>query len=1455
MARPFGDGVEESVVTTETRRAFDVWNEVPLVAQTTGMSCWAAAAAMLVGWRERLAVNPDDVARGAGRWSEFKNGLHPENVGAFAERWRLVSESPDDVWDVDRFRALLESHGPLWVGEASPGLHAIVVTGIYGDGTPDGTSVRVNDPWPVGGGERYTISFQQLRDNFDAASRLTGDRAHILHSGGRARGSSGHWRSEERSLSRVARKQTIGDAMTRYGRATLIDAEALDVRAGDRYIDTTRGAGDPLAGHGGTGENLYLTWNAIPETATSIDVVVHLHGYSPLEPNRAMLEKKVAASGLDLAGRTRPTLAILPRGRKITQAEIAAERQAGRSPNTSRYTFPALIAQQGIGLERLIQYALTTLGREVLGGRTLHPARLIITVHSGAGAALEDLLRHHTVRAACNPHEVHIYDALYSASPHIATWARAHVAADAAFLGKAGGEQTVATDGGGCRVIYGAGTQAHSLDLARAFPSSGPLRAAYRAESTRVAHGDIPRAFGRALLTSVRADLVVVPARAKELAMVTPLDVDVSTEAAADDARAWLTADESTRTTLESRVRPWVLATDRSAIELLPDAAKRRHFLTEVNWQHEDFPGNGPHTSKATALFSALAGVVPERRVPSNIRFHDVDTVVVTVPGNGAVKLFPEAKDAFVRMRDAASAEGVTLTILSGWRSRATQNRIKSGNKNPNAVAQGVSAHSYGLAIDVAMSVPGLHAREISTKSMPNMVAMYRSPAYKWMALNARRFGWFPYKQEPWHWEYNPDGFKARFEAAGKTAAALAYGAPSALFEAYAPTESLDVTWEDAIFRAIHGGERRINTLLKISRDAGAPNDTTARRAVLQFLRVPFPKGAQRGGITCEQNDRTEAKKQPDTPRIVFTGRYESKAKSGHSRFWAINQAGNTIIAIRTLRGFAPPDGDLSRQYLELRGDVQADGTAVLFDVNHPDRFWGYLQQQPNRKIVWHHGSYLGADGKRVFVEGAGEKDEELQLSEDNRPTMMESLFKSDDNYMSVLLQEREWYPLMKTTYEFLQEGARADLLRDLLTEYLNIKVVITYKEREAKQTAGALITNFIGHLLWDGAPATEPMVHPRHPRLKEHGERARRRLPHGHHNNAVLATHVAKMWLAHEKLNHEGEKRSFLDWLTKIAQERQDQALARFLDIPAKPSSAAGTHRYHMTLTVASIGFWIGYAEGHLRVEKLTEPRWPGTGVVAYDVTAGTLGKPKLPERDEVFDLVVTTPLEWSVDDFEGTIFLGEVSASVGMKYVKPGATVMGGYLRSKNGQWIAFEDADAFVKPGKGGSKQSKPKVKVRAEGMIGKVRRHRAGIIDLSKPYAANVKVAGQLLATPHFCFGSSQLTPAARQLLRVVCADQLAALTSPTSDIWIIGHTDRPDKGARNIELSQLRAKNVKIALTDILGDALKVPDDRIHDVGLGEWLAFFKLRNEHVKVPEDRRVDLLINGSLVATFKE
>jgi N-acetylmuramoyl-L-alanine amidase len=169
-----------SVVVHEEREEFDVWYEVPLVEQLTGMSCWAAAAAMLVGWRDCIAIEATQVARGTGRWEAYREGLEPSDVGALAHAWGLQVE-PIRTYTVAGLRDLLVRYGPLWVGEASAGLHVVVLAGMSGDGTPDGTFVRIADPWPVGRGDRYKLTFSEFARNLAAAAALSGLPAKVLH--------------------------------------------------------------------------------------------------------------------------------------------------------------------------------------------------------------------------------------------------------------------------------------------------------------------------------------------------------------------------------------------------------------------------------------------------------------------------------------------------------------------------------------------------------------------------------------------------------------------------------------------------------------------------------------------------------------------------------------------------------------------------------------------------------------------------------------------------------------------------------------------------------------------------------------------------------------------------------------------------------------------------------------------------------------------------------------------------------------------------------------------------------------------------------------------------------------------------------------------------------------------------------------------------------------------------
>jgi hypothetical protein len=484
------------------------------------------------------------------------------------------------------------------------------------------------------------------------------------------------------------------------------------------------------------------------------------------------------------------------------------------------YTFPALESGSGAGLAALVDWALAWFTANPLaGGQRPAIARCILTAHSGGGEPVNTLLQWKDLRPVCNPHEVHLFDAIYGGHTAIRAWADARVAADRRLVAGVSAADVPArlrAEGGGCRIFYipGGGTQGGSAAVAGAFPPAGdPLQPAYRAEPTTFEHDPIPNTFGPTLLQDVRATMSLNPPRraARGHALADAPDgysdsyaeMDPAAEpaygyvaalAVDDDVRAWLAARAPTdRAPLAASVRAWIADTARSGIELIGDATRRAHFLSGVDWSRVDFPGNDANRStESDALFTALAAAVPERRV-TGIRFHDVDRVVQPVPGQPSFKLHPEAKDAFVRMRDAARADGVELRIGSAWRSRAQQQQIAANNPNPNAVAQRTSAHSYGLAVDLNVSVPGLRVREITTRPMQNVIDIYRTPAYKWMALHAREYGWFPYRREPWHWEYNPVGFAERFEreAQGGTSQGHSYGAPLGLFERY-PAGALD---------------------------------------------------------------------------------------------------------------------------------------------------------------------------------------------------------------------------------------------------------------------------------------------------------------------------------------------------------------------------------------------------------------------------------------------------------------------------------------------------------------------------------------------------------------------------------------------------------------------------------------------------------------------------------------
>jgi len=197
------------------------------------------------------------------------------------------------------------------------------------------------------------------------------------------------------------------------------------------------------------------------------------------------------------------------------------------------------------------------------------------------------------------------------------------------------------------------------------------------------------------------------------------------------------------------------------------------HFRN-FDWQPDDFPGGpeGPNEQFADVMVDVLDIVRPERRANRSReavllrdeataeRWDYVTNQWVSVPGQEKWMLNRHARDSFVVMREQAGADGVDLVILSGHRRPETARANAARAGNSNAVAS-FSSHSLGLAIDFEMSHRNdIQFEGLSTRPMSELVRMRESPVHKWLLLRGDDFGWYPYQNEPWHWEYNPPGFR-----------------------------------------------------------------------------------------------------------------------------------------------------------------------------------------------------------------------------------------------------------------------------------------------------------------------------------------------------------------------------------------------------------------------------------------------------------------------------------------------------------------------------------------------------------------------------------------------------------------------------------------------------------------------------------------------------------------------
>ncbi|MEE9318976.1 MAG: papain-like cysteine protease family protein [Granulosicoccus sp.] len=159
------DGIVGPITWRSLGVTIDVSHRIVPYAQPTNMTCWSAAATMLLG--SNMCVGPGSASTGP------MGGLNPSfaNIEAFANSYNLRMHAPQS-WSTPGLVNLMR-RGPIWVAGWVPSGHAVVYAGIHGDNTPGGTLIVIYDPWPPGrGGIRGEIYGDWLRKHPTAATYI-----------------------------------------------------------------------------------------------------------------------------------------------------------------------------------------------------------------------------------------------------------------------------------------------------------------------------------------------------------------------------------------------------------------------------------------------------------------------------------------------------------------------------------------------------------------------------------------------------------------------------------------------------------------------------------------------------------------------------------------------------------------------------------------------------------------------------------------------------------------------------------------------------------------------------------------------------------------------------------------------------------------------------------------------------------------------------------------------------------------------------------------------------------------------------------------------------------------------------------------------------------------------------------------------------------------------------------
>jgi len=151
-------------------------SSVELIPQDKSNACWLASSSMMETWRTGTHYSLSDTLKVLDASGTSFSTIYNNDQGLSFANYNIITQTlgltqlPPASYTIEYLTSIL-NNGPITAvimySSSSNIAHMIVITGISGDGTPEGTSLQINDPLPLNAGKTYSIAFNDFLSKFE----------------------------------------------------------------------------------------------------------------------------------------------------------------------------------------------------------------------------------------------------------------------------------------------------------------------------------------------------------------------------------------------------------------------------------------------------------------------------------------------------------------------------------------------------------------------------------------------------------------------------------------------------------------------------------------------------------------------------------------------------------------------------------------------------------------------------------------------------------------------------------------------------------------------------------------------------------------------------------------------------------------------------------------------------------------------------------------------------------------------------------------------------------------------------------------------------------------------------------------------------------------------------------------------------------------------------------------